>query len=54
MSNKSTKTIRVCFGTYKDLEKLGTLADSFDSVIQRLLTSDKKNKVFLLRNESPN
>jgi predicted CopG family antitoxin len=44
MSNKSTKTIRVSLGTYKDLEKLGTLADSFDSVIQGLLTSNKKNR----------
>lgn len=43
MSTKSTKTIRVSFETHEDLEKLGTLADSFDSVIQGLLTSYKKN-----------
>lgn len=45
MSNQFTKTIRVSFGTYKDLEKLGTLADSFDSVIRQLLTSHKKKEV---------
>jgi predicted CopG family antitoxin len=44
MSTKTTKTIRVSFGTYKDLERLGTLADSFDSVIQGLLASCKKNR----------
>jgi predicted CopG family antitoxin len=43
MDTKSTKTIRVSYGTHEDLEKLGTLADSFDSVIQGLLASYKKN-----------
>jgi hypothetical protein len=44
MTTKSTKTIRVSFGTHEDLERLGTLADSYDSVIKGLLTSYKKNR----------
>jgi predicted CopG family antitoxin len=43
MQTKATKTIRISVGTHQDLEKLGTLADSFDSVIQELLNSFKKN-----------
>ena len=39
MYKGNTKTIRVSFDTYKNLERLGTLADSFDTVIQKLLTS---------------
>lgn len=45
MATKSTKTIRVSFGTHENLEKLGTLADSFDSVIQGLLTYRKNGGV---------
>jgi predicted CopG family antitoxin len=44
MYKRSTKIIRVSCETYKNLEKLGTLADSFDSVIQRLLTSENKRR----------
>jgi uncharacterized protein YccT (UPF0319 family) len=34
-----TRTIRISEKTYRDLAKRGTLADTFDTVIQRLLTS---------------
>lgn len=44
MSNEFTKTIRVSLVTYKNLEKLGTLGDTFDSVIQGLLASHNKNR----------
>lgn len=44
MSKKATKTIRVSYTTHEDLEKLGTIADSFDSVIRGLLASYKKNE----------
>jgi predicted CopG family antitoxin len=47
MYKGNTKTIRVSIETYKNLENLGTLADSFDSVIKRLLTSlNKKGGTF--------
>jgi predicted CopG family antitoxin len=44
MSKQFTKTIRVSSATYEDLEKLGNLGDTFDSVIQRLLTSQSKTE----------
>lgn len=44
MYKRSTKIIRVSCETYKNLDKLGTLVDSFDSVIQRLLTSENKRR----------
>jgi predicted CopG family antitoxin len=34
-----TKTIRISNETYSDLAKHGTLSDTFDIVIQRLLKS---------------
>jgi predicted CopG family antitoxin len=43
MSKQFTKTIRISSATHKDLEKLGTLKDTFDSVIRRLLSSQSKN-----------
>jgi predicted CopG family antitoxin len=47
MYKENTKIIRVSRETYKNLEKLGTLTDSFDSVIQRLLAShNKKGGIF--------
>jgi predicted CopG family antitoxin len=39
MYKGDTKTIRVSLDTYENLERLGTLADSFDTVIQKLLAS---------------
>jgi predicted CopG family antitoxin len=44
MYTRATKTIRISQGTHKDLQKLGTLEDSFDSVIQGLLALQKKNR----------
>ena len=37
MKNYETKSIRVTKETYEELSKLGTLNDSFDSVIRKLL-----------------
>jgi predicted CopG family antitoxin len=54
MDKRSTKIIRVSCETYKNLEKLGTLADSFDSVIQRLLTFENKKEVSPHHNEYTN
>jgi hypothetical protein len=39
---RSTKTIRISVETHQDLAKLGTLADSFDTVIQELLIVYRK------------
>jgi predicted CopG family antitoxin len=36
-----TKMISVSEGTYKDLAKMGTLEDSFDSVISRMIKREK-------------
>jgi predicted CopG family antitoxin len=44
MSTKNT-TIRIRQETYETLAKKGTVADSFDSVIQRLLKKDKTQEV---------
>jgi hypothetical protein len=38
----TSKTIRISFETYKDLAKLGTFGDSFDSVIRSLLLNHEK------------
>jgi predicted CopG family antitoxin len=42
MHTRSTKTIRISVETHQDLAKLGTLADSFDTVIQELLIVYRK------------
>ena len=39
MQTTMTKVIRITEKTYTDLAKRGTLQDTFDSVIQRLLTT---------------
>lgn len=44
MSTK-TVTIRIRRETYDDLSKQGTVGDSFDSVIKRLLKPDKAQEV---------
>ena len=44
MRKQNTKNIGVSLDTYEDLEKVGTLADSFDLVIRELLTSHKKKR----------
>ena len=54
MCKQNTINIRVSFDTYEDLENVGTLADSFDSLIRELLTSHKKKRGPLLKNESAN
>lgn len=41
MSTRLTKSIRVSDQTYQELSKLGTVANSFDDVIQRLLDKGK-------------
>jgi hypothetical protein len=40
MSSK-TKMIAVSEKTWKDLTQMGTLADTFDSVIQRMINKEK-------------
>jgi predicted CopG family antitoxin len=52
MNTENTKSIRISAATYRDLEKLGTLSDSFDSVIRELLRSREKRGAFT-RNENP-
>ena len=42
MCSNNTRTIRISIDTYTALQKLGTLSDSFDSVIQRLLGQEKE------------
>ena len=42
MSIKGTKTIRVSTKTYVLLRKLGTLSDTYDSVIRNLLNLREK------------
>lgn len=44
MCKQNTINIRVSLDTYEDLENVGTLADSFDSLIRELLTSHKKKR----------
>jgi predicted CopG family antitoxin len=44
MYKQDTKAIRVSIQTYKDLKELGSMADTFDSVIKELLTSYKKGE----------
>jgi predicted CopG family antitoxin len=39
--SSSGKTIRVSEQTYRELAKQGNLEDSFDSVIQKLINSQK-------------
>jgi predicted CopG family antitoxin len=59
MYKGNTKTIRVSLDTYKNLEKLGTLADSFEegvSDVYRIYTKRKgpKNIVRVEHQENPN
>jgi predicted CopG family antitoxin len=42
MSTSTTKTIRVSEETYDVLAKQGTVADSFEDVIKRLLLNQKE------------
>jgi predicted CopG family antitoxin len=42
MCTNNTKTIRISNDTYTALQKLGTLSDSFDSVIKRLIGSQEE------------
>lgn len=44
MYSKDTKTYRISLETYRDLKKLGTLADTFDSVIKDLLNGHKSGE----------
>jgi len=41
MYQQDTTTIRVSRTTYKQLQQLGTLGDTFDSLIQRLILNQK-------------
>ncbi|CAN5376348.1 hypothetical protein BH18THE2_BH18THE2_25020 [soil metagenome] len=41
----STKTIRVSCETYETLSRKGSVADTFDDVIQRLLRKDKVQEI---------
>jgi predicted CopG family antitoxin len=41
--------IRISEETYKDLVKRGTLSDTFDKVIQRLLQQEKQTEVVLAK-----
>jgi predicted CopG family antitoxin len=41
----STKTIRISAKTYKTLTRLGTLGDTFDTVIKKLLAPYAKNTI---------
>ena len=52
MSIKGTKTIRVSTKTYVSLRKLGTLSDTYDSVIENLLSLREKGD--LNKHESAN
>jgi predicted CopG family antitoxin len=54
MCPNSTRTIRVSIDTYTALQKLGTLSDSFNSVIQRLLDFQEKQGSTRTRNEISN
>ena len=44
MSQKDTKQIVIRKATYDSLRGLGTVTDSFDSVINRLLAEKQSNK----------
>lgn len=39
--NETPRTIRVSFKTYRELSQLGTFGDSFDSIIEGLLSKQK-------------
>jgi predicted CopG family antitoxin len=46
MTTQNTKSIRISAATYRELEKMGTLSESFDSVIRELLRSKEKRGIF--------
>lgn len=46
-----TKSIKVSEETYRKLARLGTLEDSFDSVISKLLMASSKNEGVMKTNE---
>jgi predicted CopG family antitoxin len=42
---QSGKTIRVSYETYKELANQGTLSETFDSVIRKLLQKQEEVKI---------
>ena len=44
MCTQFTKIIRVSSATHDNLEKLGDMGDTFDSVIRRLLTTRRNGE----------